>query len=188
MGHGFFIKFFKGNEDFYCLMTNDHVITEDMLNQKKTIRFYYDLDSKSVKFKEINLNSEERYIKYFKKDLNIDAIIIEILPKDNIDKDYFLLPFLEHMDNSIELKDKEISIIQKREAESAFFIINGEIKDIKKYEFTHNTSTLQISLGCLIFLKESIKVVGICKGDTYSKNNFGDFIGPIFNFFKYKFK
>jgi len=39
MGHGFFIKFFKGNEDFYCLMTNDHVITEDMLNQKKIFVF-----------------------------------------------------------------------------------------------------------------------------------------------------
>ena len=28
IGSGFLIKFFKGNKDFYCLMTNEHVITK----------------------------------------------------------------------------------------------------------------------------------------------------------------
>ena len=28
---GFFIKFFKGNEDFFCLLTNEHIITKELI-------------------------------------------------------------------------------------------------------------------------------------------------------------
>ena len=85
MGTGFFIKFFLKDEDFFCLMTNEHVITKELIKERKNINFYYDFESKT---KEICLNTDERYIKDF-RDINIDVTIIEILPKDNIDKDYF---------------------------------------------------------------------------------------------------
>ena len=53
-------------------MTNEHIITQEMINKKEKITFYYDND-KMVK--EIFLNSNERYIKDF-KDMNIDATVI----------------------------------------------------------------------------------------------------------------
>ena len=55
---GFLIKLFKNEENFFCLMTNEHIITREMVNQRKKITFYYDLESK---VKDIYLNSEERY-------------------------------------------------------------------------------------------------------------------------------
>ena len=83
---GFLIKFFKGEEDFFCLLTNEHVITKELIKGKKLISVYYNNESK---LKEIRLNPEERYIKEFTEEINIDATVIEILPKDNISKDFF---------------------------------------------------------------------------------------------------
>ena len=66
---GFLIKLFKGEEDFYCLMTNEHIITKKLIRQKKLIDIYYDNESK---LKIIQLNPEERFIKEFTEDINID--------------------------------------------------------------------------------------------------------------------
>ena len=33
-GSGFLIKLFKGTQDFFCLMTCEHVITKEMVNQR----------------------------------------------------------------------------------------------------------------------------------------------------------
>ena len=92
---GFLIKFFKGEEDFFCLITNNHIITKDLIEQKITISFYYDNESKP---KDINLNRNERLIIEF-SEIDIDATVIEILSKDNIEKDYFLLSSIDYMDN-----------------------------------------------------------------------------------------
>ena len=34
MSSGFLIQLFKGQKEFYCLMTNEHVITKKMIEQK----------------------------------------------------------------------------------------------------------------------------------------------------------
>ena len=52
-------------------MTNEHVITKDIIKNKEKIKFYYDNESKS---KEIYLNSE-RFIKEFTaNNLDINSI------------------------------------------------------------------------------------------------------------------
>ena len=79
-GSGFFIKFFKRDQEFYFLMTNEHVVTKELVEQKQKIDAYYDSEEKYV---EIKLNPQERFIKDF-RDLTIDVTVIEILPKDNI--------------------------------------------------------------------------------------------------------
>ena len=60
IGSGFLIKFFKYQHAFFCLMTNEHVITKKLIEKKETIIFYYDSESK---MKKIHLNPEERFIK-----------------------------------------------------------------------------------------------------------------------------
>ena len=49
---GFLIKLFKGQKEFFCMMTCEHVITREMIQQRKTISFYYD----SIDVKTIGLN------------------------------------------------------------------------------------------------------------------------------------
>ena len=175
---GFLIKLFKGDEDFFCLMTNEHVITKDLIKNKEKIKFYYDNESKS---KEIYLNNDERFIKEF-TDNGLDITVVEILSKDKIDEGYFLLPCIDYMFNYKGLINKEITIIQYPGGKLSYS--NGRIKEIEKYEITHLASTEPGSSGSPIFLKDTIKVTGIHKsGNKDNSENYADLIGPIFNFF-----
>ena len=108
---GFLIKFMKNNEDFCCLMTNEHIVEKELVENKESIIFYY--DNKKER-REIILDKGNRYIKHFKNDLTIDATVIEILPEDNIPNDYFLIPNSYYMkkNNLDKLKGKEITILQ----------------------------------------------------------------------------
>ena len=95
MSSGFLIQLFKGRKEFYCLMTNEHVITKEMIDKKIKIDIYYDSQSK---FRNIELNTEERLIKEF-TDIKMDITVIEIISKDEISKEYFLLPLIDYINN-----------------------------------------------------------------------------------------
>ena len=43
LGSGFLIHLFKIDQPFYCLMTNEHVVTKKMIEEKKTIDIYYNI-------------------------------------------------------------------------------------------------------------------------------------------------
>lgn len=146
---GFFLKFFKGEEDFFCLMTNEHIITKELIEQKQKINIYYDNESK---VKEIPLNPEERFIKEFNTDINIDATVVQIIPKDDIEKNYFLLPCIEYMNTFNELINKEITIIQYPLGGQLCYS-NGIIKEISENEFVHKVSTQSGSSGSPVFFK-----------------------------------
>ena len=115
-GSGFLIKLYKGTQDFFCLITCEHVIKREMVNQRQTIRFFY--DCLNAKQKEILLNPDERLIQDFRnlnpneREYDIDAIVIEILSKDEIFKEFFLLPDIRSIYNFNKLEGKTIAIIQ----------------------------------------------------------------------------
>ena len=67
-------------------MTNEHVITKKCIKDRIKIEVYYNYEDEKI---EISLNPEERFIKDF-RDYSIDATVIQILPEDNIQNDYFL--------------------------------------------------------------------------------------------------
>ena len=169
--NGFLIKFFKDDKDFFCLLTVEECLSKDMIERTEDIKFYYDNESK---LKKISLNKKERFIKNF-NDMGINSTVIEITPKDEISKDYFLLPVINYTDEFNELKNEEIFIIHFPKG-----ILNfspGIIKDINKNEFTLSMNNEINALGNPIFLKGGSKVIGIKQ-----KNNKANFIGPIFNY------
>ena len=84
-GTGFFLRFLINGKFFYWLVTNEHVITKEMINNKKVVYISYNIERKNI---DIKLDESERYIKTF-KDNQVDATVIKILPKDYIYKDYF---------------------------------------------------------------------------------------------------
>ena len=159
-------------------MTNEHIIMEDMVAKKENLLFYFDNEKKS---REIKLDTDERYIKSF-ININIDAIIIEILPKDNIPADYFLMPNIDYIYSQNKLINKEISIFQYASGKLSYSF--GKLTSINdNYQFAHSATTEEDSSGSPIFLKNNSKVIGIHKiGGT--PQNYGDFIGPIFNYFR----
>lgn len=178
-GTGFLLAFDIEKERFYCLISNEHVIEEKLLNKDNDIYFSYDNEFKKVN---INLNNKERYMKSF-KDIGLDITIVEILEEDNISKDYFLYPELKEKKNE-ELIDSSIFIPQYPGG-NELMNAKGKIKHMKKYEFTHLANTEQGSSGSPIFLENSIRVLGIHKEGSRLKNeNYADFIYPAINIIK----
>ena len=94
-GSGFLIKLQKMNNPFYCLITCEHVISKDIINAKRTIEVLYDNQTKKIN---LVLDKGERFIRDYKY-LNIDATVIEILDKDNIEKNFFLEPDLRYLND-----------------------------------------------------------------------------------------
>ena len=171
-GTGFLIKLKKANDDFYCLMTNEHVVREDMIKANEIITIKYNCERMTIT---INLNESERFIKYNSK---FDISIIEILPKDSINENYFLLPYTDDINS---LKNQIIYIPQFPEGRDLSYS-EGYIKEINinKYELTHTASTLNGSSGSPIFLENSNLVIGIHKEGHGAKiENYGLFLYPI---------
>ena len=178
-GSGFFIQLSKRDENFLCLMTNEHVITKEMIEEKVLIEIQYDNEKK---IKIIELNPYERTIEEFTY-MDIDLTAIEILPTDKIKNEYFLLPSIYYMNNYKKLKNEEITIIQY--PKGILSLSNGKIEKINHYTFSHSASTEHGSSGSPIFLKDTTKVIGIHKSASNDEpDNKGNFIGPIYNYFK----
>ena len=74
IGTGFFIKLEKKEKPFYCLMTCEHVIKKELIEQKTTIELFY--NNQEIKRK-IDLDSNKRFIRCYKY-LNIDAILMDM--------------------------------------------------------------------------------------------------------------
>ena len=175
-GTGFFMKFKDGNnQKRYCLITNYHIIPQEMVNLKITIKI------KLFNGKEINieLDSKQRFIKCLKKPIDISAI--EILNSDKIKND---IKFLDYDLNYIEggynqYFNKDVFILQHPEGkdiESA----NGKIGNINDYEFEHSVDTFLGSSGSPVILIENSRVIGIHKKvNKKSKCNMGTFIGKF---------
>ena len=184
-GLGFLIKLYKGNNSFYCLMTNENLIKREMIELKEKIEIYY--DKESVKLK-INLNKEERYIKDFIY-LDLDLIIIEIIKEDNINEEIFLLPDMEYKNGYKEYENKGIFIPQYLEEGGKITYSKGKIKTKNNCKFSHLATTKNGASGSPIFLEGTIKVVGIDKRDNKINNeSYGNFIYPIIESLKNNLK
>ena len=175
---GFLLKLPKQGKNSFYLLTNNHLITDEMLNKKQEIKLYYDdNDSKNVS---INLDQNERYIRNFKEN-NISVNIIEILPKDKIEESYFLLPNLKYINNSHdELKNGKIRVIGN------IGYTDCTIEKISGNEFIFkqddNLNVEKIKQGNPIFLKDSKEVIGITKEESEKGSvNHADFLSSIYN-------
>ena len=177
-GTGFLIRLYmEDNETLLALMTNEHIITEKMIKDKEEVEVFYNNQQKRIK---IILNNEYRFIKSF-KDMNIDCTVVEILPEDNINEDYFLVPNIDYNEENYKsLINQMIYIVQFPKGNLGHS--KGKIADIIGYELNHKASTDHGSSGSPIFLIQSTQVIGIHKAGSESINvNYGDFIFPIIN-------
>jgi len=166
-GTGFFIKLYKGQEELLCLLTNEHVIPEYLIESKMIINVYYNSEKNWIK---IQLDKDKRFIKYNSK---IDATIIGIIPEDKIKPKYFLIPNTTTTD----LINKEVYIVQfpgGNKLSSSY----GKIIHIYDFDLVYNASTLPGSSGSPVILKNSTKVIGLHKEGGKGKN-FGTLISSV---------
>ena len=170
-GTGFLIKInINSNNALFFLMTNEHVIKKELIEKNEIITFYYD---NGFQFRTIRLDKKERIIMEF-MNISLDITIVQILQKDNINEDSFLLPSLKY--NNLKIGDK----IYIPQYPNNLNVSEGEILNINIYEFSYNASTELGASGSPIILDKTIEVIGIHKqgGDD---QNYGNFIYPILN-------
>ena len=180
LGFGFLIKFYKRKENFFCLMSCEHIIKKELINQKEKISFYYDNESKK---KEIILDTNERFIKDF-RDIDIDVTIVEIIKSDNISEGYFLLPNIDYMNNLSKLNNKSIHIPQFSDGGN-ISCAEGTIIKANKYELNFKCNKKNISSGNPLLLKDMTRIIGIQKQMNNETKEFIAYsIEPIFNFIK----
>ena len=179
-GSGFFCKIKYPNKfnEIYCLITNYHVITKDILINKENI--------------EIKLNNEEIKISlnlYRRIWINeeIDFTCIEIMKEDNIIE--IINPF-EIDDNCYNINynneeyDKRGIVIPSIGIEKEIELPNGSIEyiDKEKYKklFFHNCNTKPGFSGGPIILINNLKIIGIHKGyEKKNKKNIGIYFKEI---------
>ena len=178
-GIGFLLKDDFDQENFYYLITNEQLITNDIINHNNSISISFNNGNKIINIK---LNDKKRYIKSF-KDIGLDITAIELLEEDNIPHDYFLLYENESLINNGLIKN-EINILHYNNKKDLIFDI-GEIKEINNHEFIFKTNKVYDSLGILIFLEKGDHVLGIYKRSNKNKmENYADFIAPVFDVIK----
>ena len=140
-GTGFLIKLYKDGKELFCLMTNEHVIKEAMINSKEIINVNYKLESKWI---QIKLDSNERFIKY---DSSLDFTVVEV--GDLIKQKYFLLPNIHNIDYI----NQKIYIPQYPEGNKLSVSEGKIIKLNNSNELVYDASTEDGSSGSPILLK-----------------------------------
>ena len=169
---GFFMDIYP---TFKCLLTNYKVITQNMIDSNSIIEISNDSGVKG----EIKLNKNERYIKCFEK---YDITIIQIKQLDKFNK-YFdsLQPDMNYkiLPKQIIPDIKDIFSLHYQQPEKIATSV-GKIIKISHFEFIHSLSTGNGSLGCPIILSSSSKVLGINKLGKNIADNYGTFIGVIY--------
>ena len=159
------------NTGLKWLLTNLHIITEDLINKEIKIILYNGSD--------VNIKLNKRYIHFYRK---LDITVMEIKESDNIIKD---IDFLEYDLSYVNGYDKyeNIDAFSLQYPKNKIEYGSGKIlKILNNYEFTHNIDTENGSSGSPIILHNSLKVIGIHKqGDILKPVNYGTFIGELFN-------
>lgn len=187
-GTGFFIKFKKDNNDMkyqYFLMTCEHVIEKKMIDANIfSIDIFYHYENIH---KTITLN-QERFIKEYKTDYNVDITIIEILKEDDISWVYFLEPDYEMKKNNFDNYLQSKIIIHQFPLSNEQCYSEGKITDVIKDEkkIIYKCSTEKGSSGSPIMKEDSKLVFGVHFHGDYEdgycgNNNYGYFIIDVIN-------
>ena len=180
-GTGFFMKSkvknrFNIGQRARFLVTNCHVISDDIIKSKQYIEI--DIEYNNEK-REIQLDNEKRFIKFFPKP--IDITVVEILETDNLENKikYLKRDYLRFDEGYEKYLSKDIYIFHHPKGKDAV-CSRGKIINFDNYTFTHNAFTNNGSSGSAIILADTFKIIGIhCKKNTKNNIKYGVFIEEI---------
>ena len=179
-GTGFFCKIPFPNEVnmLPVLITNNHVINEQLLNKKDAKISIYIEDQNS---RNIDLNNRMKYTNE-----EFDITIIELKDKDDINNfleldDDLIDNIINNEDKNDKYKKETIYVIQYPEGKlSVSYGVLNNIYEDKKYNFNHKCSTKSGSSGSPILNINNNKVIGVHKEGIVNSYNKGTFLNyPI---------
>ena len=182
--HTFGTGFFMNINSLNYLITNNHVISKDII--------YKNIEIKIHNNNIFKLKLENRDIQSFP--LPIDITIIEIKRYDDIYNDIIFLDYDNNFINNGYSMYKMVDIFtvahpSREDASCA----SGKLVNIENFEFEHDIDTDSGASGAPIILLNNnnnvIQVIGIHKGaDTEDNINVGTFIGELIKNYKYNTK
>ena len=185
IGTGFLIQIKTKLKIIDFLLTCNHVIEQEDVDSKKTIKIFYGKKSYENEHN-ILLDKDLRFIKCFKKP--IDITIIQILNIDNIPNNKYLIPDYNYKKGyNIYLNGKFYLAgypIFKSNYKGERHICSGKILSIaNNFEFKHTLDTYSGSSGSPLCLIDNQTVIGIHKkGNKATGYNYGTFIGIILDY------
>ena len=165
-GTGFFCKIPFNNNLLPVLITNNHVLNENDIEDNNIIKLNINKE-----IKEIKMDSLRK--RYTNSDKNIDLTIIEIkINKDGINN-YLEL---DEKEKELEYRKKSIYILHYPSGElKALYGLINNVNDNKKISYYCRTE--EGSSGSPILSLKTFKVIGIHYGDSQNnKINYGIFI------------
>jgi len=187
-GTGFFskIQFPDKNNLLNVLITNNHVLNENDIENDKIIKFIiYNKEKKKEEQKEIRIDNSRKKLTIKNDAEGIDITMIEIKEKDEINT------FLEIDDDILELNCKRKSIYILHYPEEKRLVSYGLMNDIlDDKKINHYCNTQDGSSGSPILSLSNFKVIGVHYGWSKNKKvklNFGTFIKYATNEFKNKY-
>ena len=189
-GTGFFclIPFPDNNNLLKVLITNNHILNENDIQDYKMIKFImYNKERKIEEEKKIRIDESRKKFTIKNEDEGIDLTIIEIRQyRDKIND------FLRVDDNILELDCKRKSIYILHYPQEERLVSYGLINDIYEgKKINHYCNTEYGSSGSPILSLNNFKVIGVHYGGSQiinSKFNFGTFIKYAINEFNNKYK
>jgi len=187
-GTGFFTKI-PWNEGFIkVLITNNHIINKEDIENENIFTILFNNNEKEKKFMKIN----KKKINFTNRDL--DITIIELTEKEEV---YDFLELDEEIIKCITLNSKQIENCNKNYINQSIYILNylngdkimasyGLITGLKEHDINHNCNTDQGSSGSPILSLENNKLIGVHYGASNKfKYNKGSFIiYAIIEFYK----
>ena len=174
---GFFMIIEKNNKKLKFLLTCGHLIQDNEINNKSTIKLSYANKDKEEERK-IKLDKNIRYIKTF---IEEDITLIEIIKEDYISEDKYLNIDLNYENGYNTYKNKKFYLVGFQQDSNEKFISTGIITQITNYKFNY-TSSAKIDSLCSPICDEKCHVIGVHNYWDGNKNiNIGTFILQIIN-------
>lgn len=178
---GFLMSITINHKKYKSLITNALLITEEDILNKITINVYIGPKNQYQKIK-IKLDRNRRYIQSFSK-TEIDAILIEIISKDNVANNKYLIPDYSYKKGYYIYENTFFYLAGYPEESSDRCISTGKILSINSNSFSHTLSKTKITNGSPI-CNEKCEVIGInTSPDSINKcGHSGNFIGKIIDY------
>ena len=163
-GTGFFTKILFQNKLLPVLITNNHVLKEEDIENNKIIKLtrYNNIEKKD---EDISIEIDDSRIRY--TNIEIDITIVEIKPEE------------DKINNYLEINEEEMTENQYKK--SSIYILHypnekyvsyGLINELIEYKtIIHHCNTEKGSSGSPILLLKSNKVIGVHCGGKKSYNN-----------------
>ena len=181
IGTGFFFKYKIKEEDRYFLITNNHVLDSNSINNNHDISIAYKNKEEKIKLNKRLKGTNEK----------LDYTIIEILKKDEIFKkinNYFEIDnYIMNDESSNKYLNQDICIVQYPyggDLAGELSFAHGGIQCFDNFKIKHLVSTHPGSSGSPILLQNNFKIIGIHKsGNPKNNENIGIFFQNVLSHF-----